>query len=423
MVLRVGLSRFLVLPRKLHFSAPRKCSALFVSALRAKETTAILLPSLNFEEKLKNIEELKSMLAIRGRTDIDVEKLKESWEFLENVKATKLNLEQKRQAKSKELHELLKDQTKNEKEIKPLTAMVKMLKENFKSMSKEIAALEENVVLKYLHLPNKIHPKTPLDKSKIAFNCESWPLNKLHPALENFQDAGKGDVTEARTHLELFLTSLCYKNFEKDYVKTSNCDFVKSVVAEGCCLKHRDPKSLLILQSEENNSPDSNLHLVGGASRAAFCALFTKSQISVKDLPLKMITVGRQYFPEPETASPNQTTAAELFALVENSREKEYDVYLDILEDVKKLYNSLLVGYRFVSLSGSELKSWESLSTAIEIYSERRKEFVRVGFVSLCGSFISERLLMKYKQDKTSDFPNIITGTVMDFEKVESCFL
>ncbi|CAB3363154.1 Hypothetical predicted protein [Cloeon dipterum] len=266
--------------------------------------------------------------------NVNVEKLKESWDFLESVKATKRNIELKREATTKELKELFKDEKKNEKEIKPLKAVSVMLKENLKSMTQEIAALEDNVILKLLQLPNDLHPKTPPEKNKIFYEKN---------AVEDF--------TSAKAHLELSLSQICYKTMG-GYVKSANSDFVKSVIAEGCGLAHRDASSVLILLSDEDTSPDASVHLVGGASRASFCALFAKTLNAYETLPIKLVTVGRQYYPDQELASPVQTTATEVFAVLENCREKEYDVYMDMLEDVKCLYNSLSVPYRLDFVRG-----------------------------------------------------------------------
>ncbi|XP_065345719.1 serine--tRNA synthetase-like protein Slimp [Cloeon dipterum] len=421
-ILQQHAVRFLATARKFHLSASNKCSALYVTSVRAQETYGVLQPNLDAESKFRNLEELKNVIAVRGMENVNVEKLKESWDFLESVKAIKRNIELKREATTKELKELFKDEKKNEKEIKPLKAVSVMLRDNLKSMTQEIAALEDNVILKLLQLPNDLHPKTPPEKNKIFYEVDNSTSMQPHKDLIRFQKNAVEDVTSAKAHLELSLSQICYKTMG-GYVKSANSDFVKSVIAEGCGLAHRDASSVLILLSDEDTSPDASVHLVGGASRASFCALFAKTLNAYETLPIKLVTVGRQYYPDRELASPVQTTAAEVFAVLENCREKEYDVYMDMLEDVKCLYNSLSVPYRLVSLSGRELKNWESLSTAIEIFSVRKNEFVQVGFLSLCGPYISRRLLMKYKQKKSSDFLNVITGTVMDFNKVESCLL
>lgn len=411
--------RFLAAARKFHTSSPFTCSALFVGSTRATNTTAILMPHMDFHGKFKNMDALRNSLAVRGIKDVELEKMKETFDFIESIKATKSDLELQRANTAKELIELYKNEAENLKNIKPRKAVNAMLRESLKNISKEIAGLEETFVVKFLNLPNEIHPYTP-DEDKVTFQVEG--IKEIHPELAKFKLSGGNE--DAKVLLELFLSQCCFKNFS-DYVKSSNCDFVKSLVAEGVGLKHRDVDSVFILDSNEPNTEDSNLHLVGGASLPSFCALFAKSFTAFDKLPIKMITVGRNYTPMGEIvpASECQSTVAELFAVMDSSSEKEYRTYLEILEDVKKFYDSLAVRYRLVTKNGSALKNWETLSTWIEVFSEHEQQFVNVGCVSLCGSFISKRLLMKYKQGKTNDFLNVITGTVVDFKKLESCLL
>jgi seryl-tRNA synthetase len=408
---------FLAAARKFHISAPSTCSALFVSSIRATQTTAILMPHLDFHRKFKDMDALKNTLAARGIDNIELEKMKETFDFIESVKETKSALELKRASTAKQLIELFKNEAENEKNIKPLKAVNAMLRENLKNLSKEIAGLEENFVVKFLNLPNEIHPYTP-NEDKVIFQVNVD--QQVNPELAKFKTLD--DREDAKVLLELFLSQCCFKSFS-GYVKSSNCDFVKSLVVEGVGLKHRDANSVFILHSNEPNTEDSNLHLVGGASVPSFCALFAKSLTASDKLPIKMITVGRNFTPTGDEihASKCQSTAAELFAVMDSSSEKEYNTYLEILEDIKKFYNLLSVPYRLVTKNGSALKNWETLSTWIEVFSDHQKQFVPVGCVSLCGSFISKRLLMKYKQGKTSNFLNVITGTVVDFKKLELC--
>lgn len=411
--------RFLAAARRFHISAPATCSALFVGSIRATQTTAILMPHIDFHGKFKDMDALKNSLAVRGVDNIDLEKMKETFDFIESVKASKSALELKRASTAKQLIELYKNEAENENDIKPLKTVNAMMRDNLKNISKEIAGMEENFVVKFLNLPNEIHPYTP-NEDKVIFQADPNP--KLHPELVKFKSLNAQE--EAKVLLELFLSQCCFKSFS-DYVKSSNCDFVKSLVVEGVGLKHRDADSVFILHSNEPNTEDSNLHLVGGASLPSFCALFAKSLTVFDTLPIKMITVGRNFTPMGDNipASECQSTAAELFVVLENSSEKEYNTYLEILEDVKKFYSLLAVPYRLVTKRGSALKNWETLSTGIEVFSEHQKQFVPVGCVSLCGSFISKRLLMKYKQGKASNFLNVITGTVVDFKKLELCLL
>lgn len=423
--------------RHLHTSVPHLGSALYITGQKASETYSVLTPHIDCDSKFNNISQLQENVSARG-LDINVEKLKKSWDFLKSVKETKYQLESRREETSKKIRTLASEKSeKSDSEINGLKILGKMLRDNLKTITKEIWELEESVILRILALPNDLHPDTPLTE-EVVIEEGSKPLAQTSPS--HLQVGKETDVLKfisplcyylqnSAAEFEISLTQYCADFLNNaHYIPTCNSDFVKSVIVEGCGYSHTDPNCVFILQSSDNKE-DAKLHLVGGASLLSFCALFTRQETVMSEDPLKLFSLGRHYSPPVHTNMPGlfnvaQESSVELFITTVSCQNQLLAAFNSALELIKELYQSLGLSVRLVRCSASQLKTWESLKVSIQMFSPHTQDYVEVGHVSMCGTYISKRLLMKYQgSDGEKDFLNVVSGRVLNVPRVLACLL
>uniref|UniRef100_A0A1B6CAB7 Seryl-tRNA synthetase n=1 Tax=Clastoptera arizonana TaxID=38151 RepID=A0A1B6CAB7_9HEMI len=415
--------------RGLHpiFSIQRFSSALFVT--KDRETVySVLIPYLDCDQRFKNLGELKKNVHLR-ELNVNVEDLKDLWEFYKEWAVAKQVLERKRLEVVKDIKkaELIDDCVLKEKEMKRLMLQGKLLKEEFKNVAKTCNEIEDVVINPILNLPNDLHPNTPLNDVVIKnFSEENNLENKDHLTVGKdlnyvyYQNSVTYFLQNDAALFELAVGSFFKNKFiSNNFSLFCNTDFAKSVLMEGVTLSPVNPSTSLLLKESEDNFM-RKLHLTGGASLFPFCAFHAKQTVISENLPLKYITVGRNYNPNRKNKfleglySVWQSTSAEIFIALDSNDTNmnlEFEKTLNILY---QLYIDLGLKFRIVNQCAKLLHPWESFRSSIQIYSFTNEVFVEVGHLTIINDFISKRLRMCYCDEKQDKFLKVISGTVVN---------
>ncbi|XP_024885862.1 serine--tRNA synthetase-like protein Slimp [Temnothorax curvispinosus] len=418
-------------------------SALYISGNKAYKAFAYLSPYLDFDERFANVDKLRKNLASRGM-DVDIDQLKEAWNFYIKMIADKYALEDH----NTELVDRVKilqsaEHTAEQKqEVHKLRTQLRIIRQDVKTMKQAIWDLEEDVIERVLKLPNELDPRTPVGESVV---------------MKSVGSATKMSEENRRSHVDIgtSLDLLEYKNpicyylsndaalFElatlahagrvlggNDMVRIIGTDFSRSLLVEASGLNHEDPMAAFVIQDHnevERGSPN-RMHLVGGASLISFLALHTKQLINPKHFPLKYFATGRQYTPQNSHASglfaACQASVAHAFVVVKDSKGEDYrTLFEELLETVCGLYDDLCDHYRVVMRSASELQSCEEMRVSFEMWSPFLNQYIEIGHISTYGDYLSKRLLIAYQTPTGRGFPAIISGTVLSVPRLLACLL
>ncbi|XP_046394197.1 serine--tRNA synthetase-like protein Slimp [Ischnura elegans] len=430
---------------KIYYVTQRRylSSALFMTGDQAKNNYAFLSPVLDFDTKFQNISQLERNVQLRG-IPVNVHSLKRMWDFQEGIRMTRNKIDQRRSEITKSIKELQKsDDQVARSEVEKLMLLSQKLRHEYKVVTAALWDIEGKVVPKCLSIPNVLHDRTPdsVEEEIYRFMESTGRVQELShidigSSIGVLKCIGplccylKNEAVEfERKSIKFFVDRLKDENF----VQFSNPDFVKSIVVEGNGLDHEDPFSTFILEADssdvsEKNSPN-RLHLVGGSSLGPFCSYFSK-QIGTHPLPIKLFAHGRQYKPSPIQTKGSllnscQASAVQLFVGLPNCVATE-NAFIDrVLAFLISAYQEFGFHFRVIYQPAEKLASWESLKASFQMYSSHLQSYVEVGNVSVCGEYISKRLLMYYQVPDSSsvDFFRIVTGTVISVPEVLACVL
>lgn len=414
-----------------------KSSALYITGDKAHETFAVLTPHLDFDERLQNKNELESNLKLRG-LDINLEEIIRVWNFYKHIEAKKSGLEDSKISISQTIKRLSEQGSRYAEKIDTLMAHGKMVKEDLKVLKEEFWSIEEKAAIRVLSLPNILHEKTPESESVVFHTYSEKPnsdsmfhldvarnldLVEYHNSSFYFL---KNDAAMYELASTFYFTDLL---LQKNYSQFSNSDFSRSVIVEGCGTDYSDPKQVFTINEAdvEHKHENSRLHLTGGATLTSFMAYFTKHIVFPSLLPLKYFTVGRKYQP---TSAENQSllnvtqeTAVDLFVATKDDEKEMNREFEKVLTDVIDVYESLGNHFRICFVPAKHLKGWESLRASVQMFSTHLHDYVEVGNVSLCGNYVSKRLLFNYGKGYDINYPCVITGTIMSVPKILACIL
>ncbi|KZC03881.1 Serine--tRNA ligase, mitochondrial, partial [Dufourea novaeangliae] len=421
-------------------------STLFVSGRKANEITAVLTPYLDIEDRIADLEKLQKNLIARG-VDIDAKEIKKAWEFYKSVYVDKKELDLKVEELSKQIKSFYEKDLSPEDEVQltQLNFEFKSMRQDFKSIRNTLWNLEETIIEKILKLPNEVDEKTPLQSPTVM---KSFGTLSTLPATENRknhieigEDLG---LLEYRNPMQYYLCNdaalfelgvLSYAGnilSENDMIRVAGADFSRSLMIEGSGLNHEDPMDSFVIDnhSEANKNVSNHMHLVGGASLISFLAMHAKQVINPKNFPIKYFATGRQYTPFPSTSTPiglftvSQASVAHAFALVKDVNSQEYhELFEGLLNTVCKLYDNICDHYQVVTRPVTELRPWETMRVSFELWSSFSKQYIEVGHLSVCGQYLSKRLLIAYQTPDGRAFPSVISGTVLSVPRLLGCLL
>jgi len=408
-----GASKKLFLPfgdtyiRRSYASASKKIkSALYLPGSEATSTYAVLSPYLNFSKRLKDVNLLEKNIKLRG-LDVELPYLNKLWFTLKEVEHERETIETSR----KELTDLMKKvkKSKDKSRLQELQANGKELKQKLKNVTQKLRSLEEEVIPALLHLPNDLHSQTNAadknlfrirSKPTLPFQAQSHVIiGKTTDQLELI-DCSPGSYYLKN---ELAVLELAATNFfssiivSQGYSRQCNPDFTKSVVVDGCGFEFTNSKNIFTLEAHESDVDQSCLHLTGSSSLPSFTSYFTKQVVQdPSNLPLKLFSVGRNYLPkkdeETNLLNCTQSTSVDAFIAFENKSEIEEHIIQQVLMVLTQCYAQLQMHFRIVRYGAQKLEKHESGAIGIEMYSPVLNEYYQVGRISLCGTYISERL-------------------------------
>lgn len=410
---------------------PLRHSALFVNGLKATETYVFITPHIDYP----NIDKNQVQIDLNKRkSTFDLNKLQNLWNIYNELNQRKIEFERKRNEISQKLTKCIQENSNNI-EINKLKVQINLLKDNIKTLKTPLWSAELAAMVEALKLPNKLHSLTS-DKENILYTHLKCPKNsKNHLEIgtkmeiinfkknENYYLCGDAAVFELGAK---FYFSKKLKKY--NYVQFSNTDFVKSVVIEGCGEDHTNPDCTFILHHNEDSdlNVDNRLHLTGAASLYSFFAFYAKNVIYSKLLPLKCFTLGRQYIPSPSDEDSlfhvSQSSAVQLFKVMRDENEQQ-SALNEIIKVVKEFYMDLGIHFRLNIIPAHKLLMWESLRVSVEMFSTSLGEYIEVGNISVSGDFLSKRFLFTYIENKQSQYPHIISGTILNVPKLLGCVL
>jgi len=332
------------------------------------------------------------------------------------------------------------------------------LKELEKNLKAQRDHIEENFVLKYLDLPNVLHPDTPLSQPVVLHQQPgstqvSETQMKSHAKLCSdqltFTDHGvylEGDLAM----MELNLSASAQQILDDlGYEMMSGPDFARSVILEGCApgadvvgsggTSHAFPMAKV--KEIGGHETGMGLHLVGSASLYPFVAQLVKHVvISPNVAPIRQFTVGRRYKPTNVQSSAKslfqvpQTTCVQVFTASLDRHQMELQLD-EMVEAAKGFYDKLGLPYQIKIASAPELARAESKKLVVTVpavgTTPSGEGEVVVGEFSLYDDFISNRLMTLYvseqqqvgtqgSTDKYSGF-HIAAGTLVDVTKLIGC--
>ncbi|XP_003423897.1 serine--tRNA synthetase-like protein Slimp [Nasonia vitripennis] len=423
-------------------------SALYVPGNKAYKSFAYLLPEIDFDNRVADIEKLQRELSLRGSA-IDAKDLQKSWEYYQYVHSNKETLEQKHAELTNRIKEIYqkKDLSAEDKnEIEALITKIRLIKQDIKVVREAIWDLQETVIPEVLKLPNEIDPHTPSDAAIVVKSIgekRDVPEDKRqshldigrHLGLLEYKNPIQCYLCNEAVVFELGASAVASRILnESGATRVAGPDFARSLVVEGAGMDHESPMETFILQNMDDIEKDyliNRLHLVGGASLPALLAMYTKQAIKLNSFPLKVFTTGRQYTPFPSSPasyglfSVCQSSAIQALTLVPKKDNDNHKSELEnLVETASKIYDELDCHYRIVLRSAKELRTAESMRVSFEMWSAHSNQYIEVGHVSACGDYFSKRLSFAYQTSKSHvGFPATITGTLLSVPRVLGCLL
>ncbi|XP_058811879.1 serine--tRNA synthetase-like protein Slimp [Topomyia yanbarensis] len=379
-------------------------SALYITGDKAKEQYAPLVPYLDFQSKLADLGKLESNLRLR-RYRLDFEVLKQQWELYRSIELRKRSIE----ARRVELRDLIAKAV-SEDEVKQLKMQATLAKEDLKSLKESSYAVADVFVAKnFLRIPNELHERTPADNGVVLFQnttVKSKELASIGEECLEEHDSTRLYMTEDAALMDLFLPMSCVNVFQDaGFILFSNPDFVRSVLVEAAQV---DLNSIYLVNEEVDLEHTLNrLHLCGGGSLLGFLGYFTKLLVFPNALPLRLVTVGNQYFNEKI-----QTRAVHILATAHHETEA-IRIFDEAIELYKEFFDRLEIRYRLMLVSAHGLNPAEAMRVDVEVFSPKAKDFTKVGDLCYYSDFISKRIAFNYHEDKIQRFPHIVSGTVL----------
>ncbi|XP_017768621.1 PREDICTED: serine--tRNA synthetase-like protein Slimp [Nicrophorus vespilloides] len=409
-------------------------SALYITGDKAHNNFAVLTPHIDLDERYNDYEGLQLNIKARGLY-IDLDSLERRWSFYLNLLDRKNLLSYTKSEISKEIGKLMEDQEKNKEELEKLKVHARILKDEYSTMKEFLYGVEESAALKALELPNVLHEKTPIGEENVIATFFEKPdhESKSHieigtekKLIEHTNNSFVFLMNEAATFEYAIVNYAQSKLLDSSFTQFSNADFSKSVIVEGCGSNYADIFSTITL-NDGNHFSLNRLHLTGGASHYAFMAYFTKYSMMPSQLPLKLFSAGRKYEPltkdEPSLFNLVQQSAIELFSATKCCNVEMDKTFDEVVEKVIDIYKPLGNHFRLVLLPANKIDNYESLRLSIQMFSNSLKTYVEVGNVSICDTYLSKRLLFTYSENKERKFPKVITGNLINVQKLLACHI
>ena len=417
-------------------------SSLIILGPKATIVSRTIIPDVKVESRIQNASEIQKNFKDRQIDDqellgVTFDDLLKRYSIFKSESNHLEEIDKERQ------HNLaLMDESKGTEFESDIKNNLQTIKERFKKAQKYHWKVEEDFMVPFLKVPNVLDGRTP--KNTLTILHDSKEGNETLSKIKSHEDSpelefdihsnnaflkGKWALKEIELlrKAQLFLQ----EGYFCDII--SPPDIVRSTVMEGCDpLSFGNPsKSLALNKSSDFGDISSGLgaHLVGSASLPALVTYFVKNLMTKSNvLPINLFSIGRQYFPLDETCQRSlfktqQSTCAGILSLSKDQDQME-ESFDKFQEKIQAFYDDLGLRYRLVLTSADKLDIAESLRLEVQMWSPVNQDYIKVGHISKIGDYISERLLIKYK-DSEEQLKNLqlLSGSLIDAYKVIGCML
>ena len=408
-------------------------SALYITNDKAQFNFVALVPRINFEECRKHKSALIENIKVR-KCDIDFYKVEEYWTFYESIADQKSTLEKTKSVIKEHLQCLSKTPQTSSDEVEKLKLHLKIVKLDLLNIKDYLYEIEETAALYYLSLPNDLNSLTPLDGEKIIHTFKDKPesITNSHMDIAKskkwLQNLSHG-LVYLKNEAALFELAVFDYSFDmlrkSSFVPTVNTSFTRSLIVEGCCTDYADPTKVFTIK--DDSTTINRLHIVGGATLYSFMTYFARFIVQPSYFPVRFFTYGKQYRPiSTDTTSLwnlRQDSVVELFLLTKYEENEIQTELKNVIDLAVKMYEALECHFKAVYLPATALKLYESLAVSFQMYSPNLQTYVEVGRISLCGDFLSKRLMVMYSENKTTKYPCLISATLFDIPKILACVI
>lgn len=412
---------------------PRRfVSALYITGDKTSSNVLVLTPVLDFEKRLSNKSKLEENVKRRNlQSVLNLNDLFAQWQLNKTVNAKKIAIEKRRQQLNKLIHELSKTEpsTTKEQTIQKYKLEAITLRDDAKLLRDQSYALDGQFIDNFLSIPNDIHPNTSDQVTEIASfknNEKSTKQTKHHLEYEElieYYDETVFYLKNEAAKFDLKFPLRCIDYFRQNgFIQFSNPDFAKTLLIEGGAIPLDDTYKL---HHETHEKCTNLLHLVGSGSMLAYLGFIAKLIVFPTQFPFQWVSTGKIYAPKSTNElglyDTSQSTAVQVFlAGTQEQMEEKFQSTLDL---IRNLYETLNIHFRIVYVPASELKLAACLSARIEMYSPFLQKYVEVGNLSNYSDFISKRILFNYEENKKTQFPHILSGTVCNVTKILAILL
>jgi seryl-tRNA synthetase len=403
----------------------RYASALYMTGDKAKETFSILSPFMNFD-RLKNVEALKNNIELR-QLDLKLDDLLEQWQLYTDIEARKKHLDSKRSEIADKIKQMSKvlSTTTTVQQTDQLKNEGKILRDDLKNLKERAYSLEDVFIHNFLDLPNELHDSTPTDgEKKIIYTFGERPkacTSKSHMEATDLIEYTnpicyylKGEAAKFDVLLPLFTADFFKKS---GFIQFSNPDFVRSILVEASTTK---PEKLFQLRDDDMVNKYNLLHLAGGGSMMSFLGYISKLSLYPTALPLQLVGNGKQYSAatsDGDLFGVSQASVSQLFIAAQGASEAEVSKNF-LVENYIKFYELFEQHFQVVSCPAHHLMPAENHRIAVEMYSPSANRYIEIGNISSYSDFISKRLLFNYREGKEYKFPHVLSGTVVNVERL-----
>lgn len=420
-------------------------SALYISGRYAKKRFALLTPHFDFEERFLDIDKLQKQFELR-KVNLNASKMKETWEFYKSINSRILALDAHKKEISIQIKQLIDKEEKtpqDEELLAKLYLHAKIIKDDVKAVREIQWDLDESVIIELLKLPNELDERTPAESPIILKQVgDLYHLQKTNKkdhmeigkalALLEYTNPMQYYLSNEAALFELGILNFAAKILDANaMIRIAGSDFCNSVLVEGSGLDHEDHMDSFILENANGSNDLSNtLHLVGGASLISMLALHVKDLIDSKFFPIKYYSTGRHYTPFPEGATPHglfnvcQASAVQVFLIVNDAIPLESNKQFEnLIEITSEIYSNITDHYRVVIRPAPELLTCEKLRVSFELWSPFLEQYIETGHISIHGKYFSKRLLLGCETNEDTEFPSILSGTILSVPRVLGCLL
>lgn len=418
--------KVLVIPR-------RYVQALYISPEKRKDNFAALEPVLDFDNRLKDRTALEKIILKRNvSSKYNLNDIYSLYDMTKVLNEKKMLVERRRHELTKLTRDVMNgNEEQKEKENKERKYRLEgiALRQDAKNLRNAVNSLEENLINRFLDLPNNIHPGTPEHDTVYSSFNENEKIvckNECHLGFDHQVEFINrtvyyllNDAAILDANIPLYFSHKLKLN---DFIQFSNMDFAKTLIVEGGAVSLDDVYEVKHISHEKSTN---FLHLVGNGSFLSFLGFITKLRLSPSYFPLKWLSIGKIYSAKnnalPGLFGATQSSAVQVFLANKPKHEDElFDETVDIIEE---LYQKFDIHFRIVRVSADNLAQSEQKKIQIEMFSPYLQKYIEVGHLSSYSDYISKRLLFCYEENKKIEFSSISGGTIINITKVLAILL